>query len=432
MCLRGVPLSTLGFGVFMWRFCKNAEMGKILGLLEEVKKRNSGINGSVIAVLIVHGLCQASRLSEALWVLEELRSRECKPDFMAYRIVAEAFRLMGRIAEVEKALKKKRKLGVAPRANDYREFIFDLISERRICEAKELGEVIVSGNFPIEDDVLNALIGSVSAIDPDSAISFLKFMTAKERLPTLLTVSNLSRNLCKHSRTEELLEMFQILSANEYFTDLESYNVMVSFLCKAGKVKEAYGVLQEMKKKGLGPDVSYYNSLMEACCREDLLRPAKRLWDEMFASGLGGNLRTYNILIQKFSEMGQIEEAQRLFHHMLEKGVAPDATTYRSLLEELCQEKNPKAAFEVFNKSVEQDVMLARSILSTFILYLCKEGHFLAASELLSGLSDDIRHSDSHVILLKCLADAREISIAIKHIKQVADSCPFNVANNIN
>lgn len=51
-------------------------------------------------------------------------------------------------------------------------------------------------------------------------------------------------------------------------------------------------------------------------------------------------------------------------------------------------------------------------------------GHFLAASELLSGLSDDIRHSDSHVILLKCLADAREISIAIKHIKQVADSSP--------
>lgn len=424
MSTKGISLSTLGFGVFIWKFCKDNEMDKILGLLDDVKKHNSDINGSIIAVLIVQGLCQVSRVSQAFLILEELRSRDCKPDFMAYRIVAEAFRLIGSSGEAEKVLKKKRKLGVAPRANDYREFIFDLIAERRLSEAKDLGEVIVSGDFTIDDDVLNALIGSVSSIDPGSAVTFLKFMIAKGRSPTLLTLSNLSRNLCKYGKTNELLEIFQILSVNEYFSNLESYNVMVSFLCTAGRVKEAYGVLQEMKKKGLSPDVSFYNCLMEACCREDLLRPAKRLWDEMFASECGGNLRTYNILIQKFSEIGQIEDSRRLFHHMLEKGIEPDATIYRSLLEGLCKEKNIEAAFDVFNKSVQQDVMLARTILGTFVIYLCKGGHFLAASELLCGLSSDIVNLDSHVIFLKCLTDARDIPIAINHIKWVGDSSP--------
>ncbi|XP_068334650.1 pentatricopeptide repeat-containing protein At5g14080 [Pyrus communis] len=424
MTLKAVPLSTVGFGVFIWRLCGNAELGKILSMLDEVRRGGSEINGSVIALLVVHGLCQASRVSETFWVLDELRSRECKPDFMAYRIVAEALRLTGDVVGTEKVLKKKRKLGVAPRTNDYRGFIFDLISERRICEAKELGEVIVSGNFPIDDDVLNVLIGSVSAIDPGSALVFFEFMVGKERFPTLLTLSNLSRNLCKHDKSDDLLEVFRVLSSGGYFRDLETYNVMVSFLCRAGMVKEAYGALQEMRKNGLGPDSLTYNSLIEACCREDLLRPAKRLWDEMFATGCNGNLKTYNILIRKFSEVGQVDEAQRLFYHMLGKGVAPDTMTYISLLEGLCQEKKVEAAFEVFNKSVQQDMMLAQTVLGAFTHSLCKTGLFLAASKLLCGISHDVTESDSHVTLLKYLADAEEIPVAIEHIKWVRQTAP--------
>ncbi|RVX06755.1 Pentatricopeptide repeat-containing protein [Vitis vinifera] len=377
MIHHGVPLNSLGFGVFIWRFCRNAELGTTLSLLDEVIKHASEINGSIIALLIIHGLCQVSRVSEAFELLEELRSREYKPDFMAYRIVTEAFRLKGSLAEVEKVLKKKRKLGVAPRENDYREFIFVLISERRIPEAKELGEVIINGNFPIGNDVLNALVGSVSSIDPGSAI-----------------------NLCKRGKADELLEVFHILSSRNYFSDLETYSVMVSFLCKAGRVREAYGVLQEMKKNGLDPDISSYNCLMEACCREDLLRPAKRLWDEMFASGYGVNLKTYNILIQKFSEIGQIQEAQWLFQHMLEKGVNPDATTYTSLLEGFVRRRNLNLLLK-FSRS-----------------------NFLFASKLLCGLTYDVGHSDSHVIFLKYLADASEISTAIEHIKWVGDTLP--------
>ncbi|XP_056166389.1 pentatricopeptide repeat-containing protein At5g14080-like [Syzygium oleosum] len=62
----GVRLSTLGLGVFLWKFCGNGEISEVLSALDEVRRRNAGINGSVIAVLVVHGLCQASRVSEAL------------------------------------------------------------------------------------------------------------------------------------------------------------------------------------------------------------------------------------------------------------------------------------------------------------------------------------------------------------------------------
>ncbi|KAG8383878.1 hypothetical protein BUALT_Bualt04G0059800 [Buddleja alternifolia] len=422
MIHRGVQLSTLGFGVFMWRTCRKKRLSEILSLLDEVRKADfSGIDGSIIALMVVHALCEESRKKDAISALEELRKRECKPDFMAYRIVAERLREMRSVVDVEMILKKKRKLGVAPRSNDYRELIFRLISERLMCEAKELGQVIVSGNFPIEDDVLNVLIGSVSATDPLQAVSFLRFMLDKEKLPTQLTLINLSENLCKHEKIDELVVVFQLLSTKEYFSNLESYNVMVSFLCKARRVKEGYQVIQEMKKKGIFPDVSCYNSLLEACCREDLVRPAKRLWDEMFASGCCGNLESYNILIKKFSEVGQVEDACHLFYHMCGKGLESNESTYKSLLQGLCQAKKLEMALQIFNKSVEQDATLANNLLTTFLLCLCKEGYLHPASKLLRELTCDIGHLKSHLALLKYLADIGELSLATEHIQWIAN-----------
>ncbi|KAI3970841.1 hypothetical protein MKX01_024488 [Papaver californicum] len=380
MCIRGIHFNNIGFGVFIGRF--------------------------FIALLVANGLCRASRLSDTLLVLDGLRGRDCKPDFMAYWILAEAFRV----------LKKKKKLGVAPRANDYREILFGLISERRIQESKELGEVIIGGNFPIEDDVLNALIGPVSATYPDSAVLFCKSMIDKGNFPTFLTLTNLSRSLCKHDKIGEMVKIFEVLSSKDYFSDLDSFNVMLSFLCKAGRIKVAYNVLQDMRKKGVYPDVTSYNSLMAACCREDLLRPTKRLWDEMFTSGCSGNLKTHNTLIQKCLESGEAEEAFRLFRHMIEKSVSPNATTYISLINGLCRERNIEDAYEVFNKSITRDIMLAQTVLTTVISSLCNEGNFPAASKLIHGLPPKPENSNSHVLLLQCLADAGEVGMAIDHI----------------
>lgn len=51
-------------------------------------------------------------------------------------------------------------------------------------------------------------------------------------------------------------------------------------------------------------------------------------------------------------------------------------------------------------------------------------GDFLVASKLLHDLTCDVGHPDSHVIFLKYLADATEISTAIEHIKWVGDTFP--------
>lgn len=372
---RGVSLNTLGFGVYIGSFCKSSDTSQLLRLVGEVKNSNFNINGSIIALLILHGLCKASREMDAFYILEELRNIDCKPDFMAYRVIAEAFVVTGNLYERQVVLKKKRKLGVAPRSSDYRDFILGLISAKRLIEAKEVAEVIVSGNFPIDNDVLDALIGSVSAVDPDSAVGFLNYMVMNTgKLPAIRTLSKLSKNLCRHEKGDLLVKAYEVLSSRAYFSEPESYSLMISFLCKAGRVREGYSALHEMKKKGLDPDVSLYNALIEACCKAEMIRPAKRLWDEMFVEGCRMNLTTYNVLIKKLSEEGQVDESLRLFRKMLEKGIEPDETIYTSLTEGLCRDTKLEDALEVFRKCMERDQIVARRVLITFVLNLCSNG----------------------------------------------------------
>ncbi|CAA6659700.1 unnamed protein product [Spirodela intermedia] len=393
-------------------------LGDALRLVDRMKTQAGKVDGSLMAALVVDGLCQAGRTEEAWRALEEFRHRGWKPDFVAYRIVSEEFRKAGRTEESWKILKQKRKFGVAPRADDYREYILRLISERRIHAAKRLGEALVTGDFPIDTGVLNALVGSVSAVDAASALG---------EFPTLLTLSNLSRNLCMTGKSDELWEMFSALLSKGYFQDATGTGSW-----------DAYEVVREMRKRGLKPSVSCYNSLMEACCREDLIRPAKKLWDEMFACGCCGDLRTYNTLIGKFSEIDDADEALRLFRHMEEKGVIPDETTYKSLIRVLCRVSRTDEAREIFEKSRVQDpAALAGSVLSTLVLHLCRDGDFAAASALIRGLPPAIGAAQSgggnssHVVLLKGLAGAGLLDQAIEHVEWIRDNAPPDLKETV-
>ncbi|XP_020581896.1 pentatricopeptide repeat-containing protein At5g14080 [Phalaenopsis equestris] len=433
MLLIGIQFSTVGFGCFIGKFARVKELEKTLDLVQKVKSgKNCRVDGSIIAVLIADSLCRARRIDDAWRALEGLRKRDCKPDFIAYRIVSEGFKSVNRFDEMETILKQKRKLGVAPRAKDYNDFIFSLISERRVLEAKEVAEGIVNGDFPIEDDVLNALIGSVSASDSASAVMFCKYMIEKGRLLSLFALKNMSRSLCKDGKSDEMWEIFKIFMDNGYFKEVKGYNVMVSFLCKAGRVKEAYGVLNEMKKKGFKPNISSYNLLLEALCREDLLRPAKKLWDEMFMNGCCANLMTYNILIKKFSLVGEANEALTLFEHMLRKGVVPNEVTYSSTMKLLCEENRICEALEIFGRCLEQDAVLASSTLSALVLSLCREGNYACASTVMHGITGRIEICDPDIILLKSLADAGEINMAAKHVEFVKNSYPFKLQIIVN
>ena len=102
---------------------------------------------------------------------------------------------------------------------EYRECVIELVSNRLVTEAKEMAEAVVLGDFPIDDDVLNVLVGSVSDIDVDGAAMFCKFMMGKGRFPNTEVLVNLCENLCKSKKGDKMWEIFRVLLEKQFPTD---------------------------------------------------------------------------------------------------------------------------------------------------------------------------------------------------------------------
>ncbi|WVZ59131.1 hypothetical protein U9M48_009324 [Paspalum notatum var. saurae] len=433
MLAGAVELDTVGFGVFVKAVGRrDGGLAEVLRLVDVAGRQASRVNRSLVAMMVVDGMCREGQIEDAWRALDEMRLRGWKPDFVAYRIVAEGFRVAGRVEEEGRVLKQKRKFGVAPRKDDYRECVLAFVSNRLLTEAKEMAEAVVLGDFPIDDDVLNVLVGSVSEIDTDGAAMFCKFMVGKGRFPSTEMLVCLCDSLCKSRKADTMWEIFRVLLEKGYCKNSRDYHLVVSLLGKAGKVREAYDVLKDMKRKRLEPDILLYNSLMEALCRNDLLRPAKKLWDEMFTGGCSPNLQTYNILITKFTEMGESEEVQQLFDHMFQKGVAPDGATYASFINMLCQENKHEQALDIYKKSLSQDAEGASSVLTVFILALCKQGNFKTALSVMCSVPSNVENFNSNVILLKNLTDVGEVEMAIEHLKWIRSNSSSNFQNIMN
>ncbi|KAF8672643.1 hypothetical protein HU200_049336 [Digitaria exilis] len=406
MLVGAVEVDTVGFSVFAKAVGrKDSGLAEVLQLVDVVDQQGNQINRSVVVAMVVDGMCREGKIEDAWHALEDLRLRGWKPDFVAYRIVAEGFRVAGRVDEE----------GAWGRAKEGR--------IQRVCAHVGIQPAVHRG----EGDGRG-----VSDIDVDGAAMFCKFMLGKGRFPSTEMLVQLCENLCKSKKGDEMLEIFRMLLEKGYCKNARDYHLIMSFLGTAGKVREAYDVLKEVKRKRLEPDISSYNALMEALCKNDLLRPAKKLWDEMFTSGCSPNLQTYNILITKFTEMGKSEEVQQLFDHMFQKGVGPDAATYTSFITMLCEENKYEQALEIFKKSLMQDAEVASSVLSMFILALCKKGNFKEALSVMCSVPSNVETSDSHIILLKNLTDVGQLEMAIEHLKWIRSYCSSNFQNIMN
>lgn len=374
---RNLGFDDVGFGVFISTYVRTTDLDKTFDLIDGLSSTDSSqVTGSIIAFLVVDGLCRVGRHEEAWHSLEELRIRGFKPDFISYRVVAEAFNSGRRQEEVSLILKQKRKFGVAPRTKEYKDFILALLANKHAKTANELATAIVTGDFPIDGEVLDRLISSTSIVDPESAMSLCQTTLQKNigYTPCFATVNDLCRNLCRSGRNDEIRMLYNCLMSTNKYEDVDSYKLMVFYLCKTGSIREAYDVIKEMRKKGFNPEVDSYNLLMEACCVQDLIRPAKKIWDEMFRNNICGNLHTYNILIHKFQELDHIDEALSLFEHMVSKKISPDFATYSAVTKVLCRADRVDSACNMLKKSREQDLKLFSSVLNYLVLYLCKQG----------------------------------------------------------
>ncbi|KAK7352305.1 hypothetical protein VNO80_17725 [Phaseolus coccineus] len=161
MTERGFVFSTLLFGMFVWRVCGE----RVVSLLDEVRECCFGINGSV-GGFVVHDLCRASKVWEALWMLDELRSFEDEEevrgevtprssdyrDLKTYNILIQKFSEVGQagVEEAQMFIYHMLDKGTEPDVTSYTFLLEGLCQEDKIEAPFELY------NKYVEQDIIHA------------------------------------------------------------------------------------------------------------------------------------------------------------------------------------------------------------------------------------------------------------------------------------
>eukprot|EP00262_Sarcandra_glabra_P005564 TRINITY_DN1726_c0_g1_i1.p1 TRINITY_DN1726_c0_g1~~TRINITY_DN1726_c0_g1_i1.p1 ORF type:complete len:509 (-),score=45.77 TRINITY_DN1726_c0_g1_i1:262-1788(-) len=236
--------------------------------------------------------------------------------------------------------------------------------------------------------------------------------------------------LCRRSRSDLGLQIFQEMNRQCCYPDRETYKILMKGLCDDGRFQDATHLLYSMfwmiSQKGSGADIVVYRTLLEALCDNGKIGEAVEILGKVLKKGLkakksrcksldvslvlecrrsmedvkgqinnalvrGGvpSLLSYSAMVDDLYAEGKIGDADRLFDEMRERGFRPLVSTYEAKIAALCKEGRASEGAKVLEEDmVERDDCLPSvKAYNTVIRGLCSEAKSTRAVGLLEKMA---------------------------------------------
>ncbi|XP_062219546.1 pentatricopeptide repeat-containing protein At3g04130, mitochondrial [Phragmites australis] len=264
--------------------------------------------------IFVHGWCSMHKIDEAMWTIEEMKSRGFPPTVITYTAVLEAYCKQRNFRRVYEVLDSMCSQGCHPNVITYTMIMTSLAKCERFEEALSVSHRMKS-----------------SGCNPDT-----------------LFYNSLINLLGKAGHLFEASQVFRVeMPRNDVPRNLVTYNTMISILCHYGRDDDALSVLKEMEAQSCKPDLQTYQPLLRLfLSRRGRGDDVHRVLSELInKSGLGLDLDTYTLLIHGLCRVGEIDWAYRLYDEMVGSEIMPRHKTCELLLSE-AQRKNMEACVE--------------------------------------------------------------------------------------
>ncbi|XAR62637.1 hypothetical protein NMG60_11017475 [Bertholletia excelsa] len=156
-------LNIRGYNTCIHAFGCWGDLGVSLSLFREVKERNQTIEGSIGPDLctynsLIHILCLAGKVKDALIAWEELKGSGHEPDAFTYRIIIQGCCKSYRIEDAIKIFGEMQHNGFYPDTIVYNSLLDGLLKARRLTEACQLFEKMVENGVRASSWTYNILI----------------------------------------------------------------------------------------------------------------------------------------------------------------------------------------------------------------------------------------------------------------------------------
>ncbi|CAO2824817.1 unnamed protein product [Amaranthus hypochondriacus] len=358
----GVPLNVNSAILLIQCFGEGKMIDKAVVLYNEL---DNGMKNIHVRNVLINGLLRNGFFGAALQVLDEMFQPNvvCPPDLSTVGLVLPAL-LDGKThdrrvseAEILELLSKFGTIGVFPDSIMLTQWITKLCRSRRVDMAWKFLHVMMKLDGPVEVASCNALLTGLAKDKQFNKMKVLmEEMQEKGIKPSIITLGISINHLCKSSRIDEAMILFEKMRRGEIGgaviePDVVIYNTLVDGLCKAGRIEEGLSVIRNMVVEGkCSPTNVTYNCLIDGFCKLGELGKSLELFDEMEKQGFEPNLITVNTLVGGMCRHDKAGNALEFYRKMQEKGFKGNKVTYTTLICGFSSVNNIRKTMELFDE----------------------------------------------------------------------------------
>ncbi|XP_020258978.1 pentatricopeptide repeat-containing protein At3g04130, mitochondrial-like, partial [Asparagus officinalis] len=251
--------------------------------------------------IFVHGWCNARRIDEAMWTIQEMKDFGFNPSVITYSTIIKAYCKKFKFSRVYDLLDEMVANGCSPNVVTYTIIMHSLAKSRKFEEAISIVEKMRMSGCKPDTHFYNSLINILGLAGQVGEASHI--------FGVEMQMNGVSRNL-------------------------STYNTMISVFCSHDRQDDALGVLKEMEDFSCKPVLHTYIPLLKLCFKTGNLDDQLRmlLGEIVNKHHLSLDLDTYTLLIHGLCNVGEIEWACQLFDDMISREILPKDRTFGLLM----------------------------------------------------------------------------------------------------
>ncbi|KAK2367629.1 pentatricopeptide repeat-containing protein [Trifolium repens] len=217
--------------------------------------------------------------------------------------------------------------------------------------------------------------------------------------------------LCRKSRSDLALQIFQEMDYQGCCPNRDSYLIVMKGLCQDKRLHEAthllYSMFWRISLKGNGEDIVIYRTLLDALCDDGKFDEAVEILGKILRKGLKSPKRCYSRL--DLSQCGNGKDAEvtkRWIHEALVRGSVPSTASYTAMAIDLYEEGKIDEADKVIIEMKNKRFKPNHSIFEAKVAALSKVGK----------VDEAIKVIEEDMVEVNCLPNAKVYSILLKNL----------------
>jgi pentatricopeptide repeat protein len=232
LCL--MPESSV-LGCMLKSFCISGKIKEALELIRDLKYKDVVLESEYFETL-VRGLCKAGRISDALEIVEIMKRRDIV-DANIHGVIINGYLRRSNFRMALDVFQSMKESGYVPTVSTYTELIqhhFRLSNYEEACMLYD--EMLGKGIKPDIVAITAMVAGHVSQNCISEAWKFFKSMESQGIKPTWKAYSVFIKELCKASRTDDIVKALYEMQALKIVIKDEVFHWVITYMEKKGEL----------------------------------------------------------------------------------------------------------------------------------------------------------------------------------------------------